>query len=427
MDILKGLLGLASILFLSWLMSTNRKAINWKLVASGILIQAILAFLIFQVPFVRSLFEWLANFFVVVLDFTRAGSEFLFGGLLDTKSIGYLFAFQVLPTVIFFSALTSLLYYLNILQKMVYVIAWIMQKTMKLSGAESLSAAANIFIGQTEAPLVVKPYIPKMTRSEIMCLMTGGMATIAGGVLAAYVGFLGGEDPGQRTLFATHLLTASIMSAPAAVVLSKILVPETETVNEEMEISKEQIGKNALESITNGTSDGLKLAVNVGAMLLVFTAFMAMFNYFLQDVFGEWSGLNTWVKEQTHGRYQGFNAQLILGYVFAPLSWLLGVHSDDVLLAGQLLGEKTILNEFFAYTSLGQMKAAGLLVHEKSVLIITYALCGFSNFASIGIQIGGISSLAPNQKSTLSSLGFRALIAGTLACMLTAVLAGIFL
>lgn len=427
MDILRGLLGLSSILFLGWLMSSNRKAINWKLVGIGILIQALLAFLIFHVPFIRSIFEWLANFFVVVLDFTKAGSTFLFGGLLDTQSIGYLFAFQVLPTVIFFSALTSLLYYLNVLQKMVYVIAWFMQKTMKLSGAESLSAAANIFIGQTEAPLVVKPYIPKMTRSEIMCLMTGGMATIAGGVLAAYVGFLGGDDPAQRTLFATHLLTASIMSAPAAVVLSKMLVPETEPINEEMEISKEQIGKNALESITNGTTDGLKLAVNVGAMLLVFTAFMAMFNYFLQDVFGEWSGLNSWIKDQTNGRYQGFNAQLILGYVFAPLSWLLGVHSDDILLAGQLLGEKTILNEFFAYTSLGQMKSAGLLLHEKSILIITYALCGFSNFASIGIQIGGISSVAPNQKGTLSSLGFRALIAGTLACMLTAVLAGIFL
>jgi CNT family concentrative nucleoside transporter len=396
------------------------------LVFTGIILQFLFALLVFRVSLFQSAFQSVAGFFVTILDFTRAGSEFLFGGLLNTEGIGYLFAFQVLPTVIFFSALTSLLYYLGVLQKLVWGIAWIMKRTMKLSGAESLSTAANIFIGQTEAPLVVKPYISKMTRSEIMCLMTGGMATIAGGVLAAYVGFLGGEDTAGRSLFATHLLTASIMSAPAAIVIAKILVPETKKVDDGMEISNEKLGNNALESIANGTTEGLKLAVNVGAMLLVFTAFMAMINYFFKDMIGEWTGLNSWVKEMSDGRYDGLSAQMILGYIFAPLSWLIGIHPDDLLPAGQLLGEKTVLNEFFAYASFGEIRSSGLLHHEKSSIILTYALCGFSNFASIGIQIGGISSLAPNQKTTLSTLGFRALLGGTFACLMTATIAGMF-
>ncbi len=426
MDLIRGLIGITGLILLSWLFSSSRKSVNWRLVFTGIILQFLFALLVFRVSLFQSAFQWVAGFFVTILDFTRAGSEFLFGGLLNTEGIGYLFAFQVLPTVIFFSALTSLLYYLGVLQKLVWGIAWIMKRTMKLSGAESLSTAANIFIGQTEAPLVVKPYISKMTRSEIMCLMTGGMATIAGGVLAAYVGFLGGEDTAGRSLFATHLLTASIMSAPAAIVIAKILVPETKKVDDGMEISNEKLGNNALESIANGTTEGLKLAVNVGAMLLVFTAFMAMINYFFKDMIGEWTGLNSWVKEMSDGRYDGFSAQMILGYIFAPLSWLIGIHPDDLLPAGQLLGEKTVLNEFFAYASFGEIRSSGLLHHEKSSIILTYALCGFSNFASIGIQIGGISSLAPNQKTTLSTLGFRALLGGTFACLMTATIAGMF-
>lgn len=426
MDLIRGLIGITGLILLSWLFSSSRKSINWRLVFTGIILQFLFALLVFRVSLFQSAFQWVAGFFVTILDFTRAGSEFLFGGLLNTEGIGYLFAFQVLPTVIFFSALTSLLYYLGVLQKLVWGIAWIMKRTMKLSGAESLSTAANIFIGQTEAPLVVKPYISKMTRSEIMCLMTGGMATIAGGVLAAYVGFLGGEDTAGRSLFATHLLTASIMSAPAAIVIAKILVPETKKVDDGMEISNEKLGNNALESIANGTTEGLKLAVNVGAMLLVFTAFMAMINYFFKDMIGEWTGLNSWVKEMSDGRYDGLSAQMILGYIFAPLSWLIGIHPDDLLPAGQLLGEKTVLNEFFAYASFGEIRSSGLLHHEKSSIILTYALCGFSNFASIGIQIGGISSLAPNQKTTLSTLGFRALLGGTFACLMTATIAGMF-
>jgi CNT family concentrative nucleoside transporter len=436
-NILHGLLGLVVLIIIAFLLSENKKAINWRLVAGGLALQIVFALLVFKVPFVRGIFEGLASFFIVVLQFTEAGSTFVLGAWPDVTqvtnglngqlfTVGYIFAFKVLPTVIFFSALTSLLYYLNILQKIVFAIAWVMNKTMRLSGSESLAAAANIFIGQTEAPLVVKPYIANMTRSEILCLMTGGMATIAGGVLAAYVGFLGGSDPVQQKLFATHLLTASIMSAPAALVLAKILVPEVGEVNKEMAISKDKLGSNVLEAISNGTTDGLRLAVNVGAMLLVFTAFMAMFNYIFKDLIGHYTGLNTWVVANTNGSFDGFSLQAILGFVFAPVSWIIGIPKEDILAAGQLLGEKTILNEFYAYASFAKLKDTGVLTNPHSIVILTYALCGFSNFASIGIQIGGISSIAPNQKSTLSQLGIKALVGGTMACLLTATIAGMF-
>ncbi|MCB9245767.1 MAG: NupC/NupG family nucleoside CNT transporter [Flavobacteriales bacterium] len=424
--IFRGVLGLFALILISWAMSSNRKAIDWKLVATGILMQIVFAVLVFYVPFIKQFFEFFARAFTKVTSFTMEGSKMLFEGLLNTESLGFLFAFQVLPTIVFFSALTSLLYYLKILQLMVRAIAWIMNRTMRLSGAESLSAAANIFVGQTEAPLVVKPYIERMTRSEILCLMSGGMATIAGGVLASYIALLGGTDPEMQVLFARHLLTASILSAPAALVISKMLVPETEEVEREMHVNEERIGTNALEAITNGTSEGLKLAINVGAMLLVFTAFVAMFNYILSDFIGERSGLNQIIENSTGGKYKAFNLQLIMGYVFAPLGWLCGVSASDLLVAGQLLGEKTILNEFFAYASFSQMKAAGLFSDTKSIIVVTYALCGFSNIASIGIQIGGISTIAPNQRTTLSQLGVRALIAGTIACLMTATIAGMF-
>ncbi len=436
-NVLNGMLGLLVLLFIAWLLSTNRRAINWKLVVSGIIIQIVFALLVFRVPIVKDGFEAVASFFIAVLKFTDAGASFLLGSWPDVVkvedgisgqmfTVGYIFAFKVLPTVIFFSALTSMLYYLNILQKVVFGIAWIMKRTMGLSGSESLAAAANIFIGQTEAPLLIKPYIEKMSRSEILCLMTGGMATIAGGVLAAYVGFLGGSDPVQQHLFAMHLLTASIMSAPAAIVIAKIILPETGEINQDMSFPKEKLGTNVLEAITNGTTDGLKLAVNVGAMLLVFTAFMAMFNYITGDIIGEWTGLNKWVSQVTNGQFKQMNLQAILGFIFSPLSWLIGVRSEDMLMAGQLLGEKTILNEFYAYASLMKLKQSGVLADQHTIIVLTYALCGFSNFASIGIQIGGISVLAPNQKSTLSQLGIKALIAGTLACMVTAAIAGMF-
>ncbi|QTN37668.1 Na+ dependent nucleoside transporter [Cryomorphaceae bacterium] len=426
--ILRGLLGLAVLVLLGWLFSSNRKAINWSLVMKGIGIQLIFAFAILKVEFIKNIFDWLSEAFVILLSFTTAGSEFIFGSLVtDLDGFGYIFAFQVLPTILFFSALTSLLFYYGILQKVVYGFAWLMKRTLKLSGAESLAAAGNIFLGQTESPLLIKPYIEKMTRSELMCLMSGGMATIAGGVLAAYIGFLGGDSDAEKIFFAKHLLAASVMSAPAAIVGAKLLVPETEKFNEEMSISKERIGKNALEAITNGTLQGIRLAVNVGAMLLVFIALIAMLNYLLGDFIGAQTGLNTWVNNFTEGQYESFSLQFILGYALAPITWLMGVAKEDMVLVGQLLGEKTILNEFVAYVSMGELKETGKFAEQKSVIIATYILCGFANFSSIGIQIGGIGALAPGRKTTLSELGIQALIGGTLASLFTAVIVGMLI
>lgn len=424
----RGLLGMIALVAIAWLFSANRKAINWALVLKGLLLQFVFAISILKVPFVETAFDWVGSGFVKILGFTREGSLFLFGGLMDnTQSFGYIFAFQVLPTVVFFSALTSLLYYYNVLQKVVYAFAWLMKRTLKLSGAESLSAAGNIFLGQTESPLLVKPYIKDMTFSELLCLMTGGMATIAGGVLAAYIEYLGGPDKESQAFFARHLLAASVMSAPAAIVAAKILMPETETFNQSMKISKHSLGSNWLDAIAAGTSDGLRLAINVGAMLLVFTAMMYMFNAILGDFIGHYTGLNQWVSNVSNGQYSQLSFQFILGYGLAPLTWLLGVNGADITTVGQLLGEKTILNEFYAYATMGDMLKQGAFVEQRSVIIATYILCGFANFASIGIQIGGISALAPSRRSDLSKLGVRALIGGTLASLFTAVIVGMLI
>jgi CNT family concentrative nucleoside transporter len=423
----RGIIGIITLLLIAFLFSKNRKAINWSLVGKGLLLQFILALLILKVPFVHASFKYVSSVFVVILDFTSEGSKFLFGSFMNVDSFGYIFAFQVLPTIVFFSAITSLLFYYGILQKIVYFFARIMKKTLTLSGSESLSAAGNIFLGQTESPLLIKPYIEKMTMSELLCLMAGGMATIAGGVFAAYIGFLGGDDPEQRVFFAQHLLMASVMSAPAAIVAAKILLPETEEFNEKMEISDEKLGGNALEAISIGTTQGLRLAINVGAMLLVFVALVAMINYFLEDFIGTKTGLNDWVSEITNSRYKSFSLEFILGHIFAPISWLIGVAKEDIFLVGQLLGEKTILNEFYAYESLRKMRDLGSLVNEKSLIISTYVLCGFANLSSIGIQIGGIGSLAPSRRGDLSRLGVLALIAGTLACLFTGVIVGMLI
>lgn len=424
----RGLLGLSVLLCLTFLMSSKRKSINWRQVFSGLLIQIIFAIAILKVPFIRMGFDSLSELFVVLLSFTDQGAEFLFGALInDRSSWGYIFAFKVLPTVIFFSALTSLLFYYGVMQKIVYAFAWIMKRSLGLSGAESLSAAGNIFLGQTESPLLVKPYLNKMTKSELLCVMSGGMATIAGGVLAAYIGFLGGSDVVQQTFFAKHLLAASVMSAPAAVVAAKILLPETKEFDDEMHIEPTKIGGNALEAITNGTTEGLKLAVNVGAMLLVFIALVALVNSLLRDFIGDFTGLNAWVMDFTNGQYEGFSMEFILGYTLAPITWLMGVAKEDIFLVGQLLGEKTILNEFVAYVSLGDLMDGQKFSSQKSIIIATYILCGFSNFASIGIQIGGIGSLAPSRRSELSKLGFKALIAGTMASLFTAVIVGMLI
>ena len=427
-NVLRGFLGLISLIFLAFLFSRDKKNINWSLVIKGLLIQLILAVLILKVPFIQNIFEWISSIFVIVLQFSKQGALFLFGEtLVNSNEFGAIFAFQILPTIIFFSALTSLLFYLGVLQKIVYFFAYLMKKTLKLSGAESLSAAGNIFLGQTESPLLVKPYIEKMTMSELLCLMSGGMATIAGGVLAAYIGFLGGSDPEQQLYFAKHLLTASVMSAPAAVVLSKILLPETEEINEDMSISNEKLGCNSFEAISIGTSQGIRLAINVGAMILVFIAFISMINYFLNDFIGANTDLNSLINKLTNGQYTGLTLEFLLGYILAPITWLMGVCKEDMVLVGQLLGEKTILNEFVAYISLADLKESGKFFEEKSIIISTYILCGFANFLSIGIQIGGIGSLAPSRTGDLSRLGVLALIAGTLASLLTAVIVGTIL
>lgn len=433
--LLRGGLGVVALLGICYLLSANRRGIDWRLVGIGIGMQVVLAVAILKIPFVKKAFDLIASFFVVVLDFTDAGADFVLGNWPDFVqlpaaadgelfTVGYIFAFKVLPTIIFFSALSSVLYYLGILQVIIKGFAWVMSKTMGLTGAESLAAAANVFIGQTEAPLVIKPYLEDMNKSEILCLMTGGMATIAGGVFAAYVGFLGGSDPVAKQMFATHLLTASIISAPAAIVAAKMLFPTTEKVDMEhqkLDIPKQEVGSNLLDAISQGTSDGLRLAINVGAMLLVFTAFIAMLNYIFIHWIGAPTGLNEIVIAQTNGRFEGFNLEYVLGLLFAPMAWLLGVASDDVLIVGQLLGLKTTLNEFFAYAAMEGLKDQ---MSYKSLLITTYALCGFANFASIGIQIGGIGAIAPGQRKTLTEFGIKALIGGTVACFLTAAIAG---
>lgn len=426
-SLLRGILGMAVLIIVCYLLSANRKKIDWRMVSIGIGLQVVLAVLLLKVPFVNKIFDWIADKFAKLLQFSAAGAEFIFGDLVTrSDTFGYIFAFQVLPTIVFFSAISAMLYYFGILQKIVFALAWIMSKTMGLSGPESLAAAANIFIGQTEAPLVVQPYLEKMTRSEMLCLMTGGMATIAGGVFAAYIGFLGGPDPVMQAYFAKHLLTASMISAPAAIIAAKILLPETNKKDLSKQLEMEgSTANNVLDAISKGTTDGLKLAVNVGVMLLVFTALIALANAIMVKFVGSWTGLNDWVLNYTDGRFAGFDFTFILGMLFAPFAWILGTPSQDILLVGQLLGQKTILNEFYAYAELNTMREAGVALNPKSLIIATYALCGFANFASIGIQIGGISAIAPGQRKNLTELGIKALIGGTVACFMTAVIAGI--
>ena len=442
MDILRGLIGITVLLSIAWLLSEKRKAINWRTVGVGILLQFALAICILKVPEVESAFEWLGNGFVTIIKFTREGVNFLFGsfisGQLDSPLVN--FAFTVLPIIVFFSALTSLLYYLGVLQWLVYVFAWVMKRLMGISGAESMAAAGNIFLGQTESPLLVRPYLDRMSRSEMMCLMTGGMATIAGSVLATYITFLGDDDPVKTALFAKHLIIASVMSAPAAIVAAKMLIPETESFNEDFEIPKDKIGANVLEAIANGTTDGLKLAINVGAMLLVFIALVAMLNWILGGIGGiplsgevaigmngnlTFDTINTRIAAGTN--FDGLSFQFLLGYALSPVAWILGVNGEDIFLVGQLLGEKTVINEFVAYTSLDAMKSADMFANEKSVIISTYMLCGFANFSSIGIQIGGIGALVPERRGLLSQLGVKALIGGTLACLFTGVIVGMLI
>jgi CNT family concentrative nucleoside transporter len=424
MDYFRALIGIIVLLALATLFSTGRKEIDWRLVGIGVSLQILFGLLITKVDAVARGFDKVSQIFVTFLSFSSDGATFLFGDL-ATDSFGFIFAFQVLPTIIFFSTITAGLYYLGILQKVVYGIAWVMARTMRLSGSESLSAAGNIFLGQTEAPLLVRPFVANMTRSELMCLMTGGMATIAGGVLAGYVAFLGGDDPVQQAKYASYLLSASIMNAPAAIVFSKIIIPEKhpEKIDRELKVNTEKLGVNLIDALSNGASEGLKLALNVGGMLLAFIAVIAAVNFFLEDFVGDITGLNGLVAGWTDGAFSGFSLQFLLGLVFQVLAFVMGVEWSEALAVGSLLGQKTVINEFVAYLGLAELKEAGAL-SPKSIVIATYALCGFSNFSSIAIQVGGIGGMAPNQQGNLSRLGMRALFAATLACMLTATIAG---
>ncbi|WP_299777059.1 nucleoside transporter C-terminal domain-containing protein [uncultured Formosa sp.] len=426
-SLLRGLLGMFILLLICYLLSSNRKAINWKTIGAGLSAQAILAIGVIKIEFVQYAFEFVGKIFVKTLEFTQAGSQFLLGSMMDVSSFGFIFIFQILPTIIFFSALTSVLFYLGVIQVIVKGMAWVLTKLLGISGAESLSVAGNIFLGQTEAPLMIKAYLERMTRSEILLVMVGGMATVAGGVLAAYIGFLGGEDQELKIFYAKHLLTASVMAAPGAIVISKMLYPQQEKINSELKVSQENIGSNILDAIANGTTEGLKLAANVGAMLLVFVAFIAMINYGFGKI-GMIGDFNSWIAANTP--YKMFSLEFILGYLFSPLMWVIGVAKEDMALMGQLLGIKLAASEFIGYMQLAELKNVANPIHfqfEKSIIMATYMLCGFANFASIGIQIGGIGSLAPGKRKTLSEFGIRALIGGTIASLLSATIAGMII
>src|SRR6056300_934149 len=426
-SLLRGLLGMLVLLFIAYLLSNNKKQIAWKTVGLGLLAQVIIAIGVLKIDWVKKVFETMGNFFINVLEYTGEGAKMLLGELGDVNQYGFIFLFQALPVIIFFSALTSILYYFGIIQKVVGLFAWGLTKLLKISGPESLSVAGNIFLGQTEAPLMIKGYLEKMNRSELFLVMVGGMATVAGSVLGAYIGFLGGNDPVQRLAFAKSLLAASVMAAPGAIAIAKIIYPQTEEIETEVQVSRDKIGSNFLSAISIGTGEGVKMAVNVGAMLLVFIALIAMASGILSSL-GESSGINSWIAKNTI--YTNFSIEFILGYLFAPLMWLIGVAKEDMALMGQLLGIKLAASEFIGYIQLRDLKNVASTIHlsyEKSIIMATYMLCGFANFASIGIQIGGIGSLAPGQRKTLSKFGMKAVLGGTLASLLSATIAGMIL
>ena len=424
----RGLIGLASLLFISYLLSNNKKEIQWKTVFISILIQFIIAISVLKVSLILSFFEIISRFFVRIISYTASGSSFLFSSLVDQEKSSYIFAFQVLPIIIFFSALTSMLYHLGIIQKIVSFLAWLLNRFLKITGAESLSLAGNIFLGQTESPILIKSYLEKMTRPQLFIVMVGGMSTVAGSVLAAYIGLLGGDDINEQLKFSTHLLTASIMAAPGAVAISKIIFPDIgKNIARSVEVGKEKINGNILLSITKGTIEGLRLAVNVGAMLLVFLAIIALFNDIMWLV-GDLFGLNVLISESTN--FDKLSIEFILGYLFSPIMWLIGVSLEECALMGQLLGVKIVSSEFVAFIKLANFKNIGASVNflsQKSIAMATFMLCGFANFASIGIQIAGIGVLAPSQRKNLSELGFKAMIAGTIVSLVSACFAGILI
>ena len=417
-----GLFGLAVLIGIVWLFSNNRRAIDWKLVATGITLQIAFAALVLLVPGGREVFDWLGHGFVKILEFVKAGSGFIFGSLMDTEKFGFIFAFQVLPTIIFFAALMGVMYHLGVMQFIVRMMALAITKVMRVSGAETTSVCASVFIGQTEAPLTVRPYIPKMTESELITMMIGGMAHIAGGVLAAYVGMLGGGDPEQQAFYAKHLLAASIMAAPATLVVAKLLIPETGTplTRGTVKMEVEKTSSNIIDAAAAGAGDGLKLALNIGAMLLAFIALIALINAPLTWL-GEVTGLAQAIGKPT-------SLATIFGYVLAPIAWVIGTPWADATTVGSLIGQKVVINEFVAYMDLSEIikgNVAGVTLSDEGRLIATYALCGFANFSSIAIQIGGIGGLAPERRHDLAKFGLRAVLGGSIATFMTATIAGV--
>lgn len=426
-SLVRGLIGMLSLLLIAYLLSKERKQIAWKTVGLGLLAQVIIAIGVLKINWVKWLFESLGGLFINILEYTGEGAKMLLGQFGDVDKYGFIFVFQALPVIIFFSALSSILYYFGIIQKIVGFLAWGLTRLFKISGTESLSVAGNIFLGQTEAPLMIKAYLEKMNRSEIFLVMVGGMATVAGSVLGAYISFLGGNDPVQRLEFAKSLLAASVMAAPGAVAIAKIIYPQTDEIQNEVEVSRDIIGSNFLSAISIGTNEGVKMAVNVAAMLLVFIALIAMLSSILAG-FGDFIGLNAWIAENTV--YKVFSIEFILGYLFAPLMWIIGIAKEDMALMGQLIGIKLVASEFVGYTQLVDLKNTSNTIHltyQKSVIMATYMLCGFANFASIGIQVGGIGIIAPKIRNILTELGFKAMIAGTLVSLMSATIAGIIL
>lgn len=426
--ITRGVIGLISLILISYLLSNNRKKIHWKTVIISILIQFTVAISILKISLVQSVFKLISKLFVRIINYTASGSTFLFSSLVDQEKSSYIFAFQVLPVIIFFSALTSMLYHLGIIQKIVSFLAWLLNRFLKITGAESLSLAGNIFLGQTESPILIKSYLEKMTKSQLFIVMVGGMSTVAGSVLAAYIGLLGGNDVNEQLKFSTHLLTASVMAAPGAVAISKIIYPDSKNHAEiTLEIEKEKINGGILLSLARGTLEGIKLAVNVGAMLLVFLAIIALLNDIMWFI-GDLLSLNVLISEFTN--FENFSIEFVLGYLLAPLMWLIGVTYQECALMGQLLGIKIVSSEFVAFVKLADLKTIGasnILLSKKSITMATFMLCGFANLASIGIQIGGIGVLAPGQRKNLSELGFKAMVAGTIVSLISACFAGILI
>jgi len=426
-SLLRGVVGIITVLAVSYLMSSNRKKIDWKLVGSGLLIQFVLALSVLYVPFVGTLFELLGKAFIKLMDFTQAGVGFLLGPY-ATKSNGFIFLIHSMPVIIFFTAIVSLFYHWGIIQRVVGAFSWVLRKFMNVSGAEGLVVSGNIFMGMTESPVLIKNYLPSMNRSEIFLVMVAGMGTIAGSVMATYIGMLSGGDPAARLLFAKHLLSASVMAAPGSIVIAKKLCPQTEPVTEqEVKVSLENQHHNILEALASGTSVGIKLVVNIAAMLLVFISMVALLNYVSEGLIGKYTGLNDWVVSVTDGKQQGFTFQFILGIILSPFMWLIGVPFDDMMLVGSLLGQKTILNEFVAYFQLQQWKDAGLFVYEKSIIMSTYILCGFANISSIGILLGGLGVLTPNKQNLISKLGIPTMIGGALVSIMSATMVGMIL